>query len=70
MNFTIVKTNEANFNTEVINQSAIKPILVYFYAPWCSHCQKFTPELQRIAFEYNLVLAKVNVDQNLRNVEC
>lgn len=64
MSFSIIEANEANFNTEVINQSATKPVLVYFYAPWCSHCQKFTPELERIASEYNLVLAKVNVDQN------
>ena len=64
MNFTIVETNEANFNTKVINQSATKPVLAYFYAPWCPHCQEFTPELETIASEYNLVLAKVNVDQN------
>ena len=64
MNFSLVETNEANFNTEVINQSATKPVLVYFYAPWCPHCQELTPRLERIASEYNLVLAKVNVDQN------
>ena len=64
MNFSVVETNEINFTTEVINQSATKPVLVYFYAPWCPHCQEFTPELETIASEYNLVLAKVNVDQN------
>ena len=65
MNFSVVEVNETNFNNEVINQSTTKPVLVYFYAPWCPHCQELTPRLETVASEYNLVLAKVNVDQNL-----
>ena len=64
MTFSLVETNEANFNNEVINQSTTKPVLVYFYAPWCPHCQELTPRLETVASEYNLVLAKVNVEQN------
>lgn len=64
MTFSLVEANEINFNTEVINQSATKPVLVYFYATWCPHCQELTPRLERIASEYSLILAKVNVDQN------
>lgn len=64
MNFSLIETNEANFTTEVIDQSANNSVLVYFYADWCSFCQELTPRLERISSEYNLVLAKVNVDQN------
>jgi len=42
--------------------------LVEFYAPWCGHCKKLTPEYEALAtklvgFE-NLMIAKVDSTEN------
>jgi protein disulfide-isomerase A6 len=36
-----------NFNKEVVNSADIW--IVEFYAPWCGHCQKLTPEWEKAA---------------------
>ena len=45
-------------------------ILVMFYAPWCGHCKRFEPELEKAAAvlrKENLIVAKVDatVEKNL-----
>uniref|UniRef100_A0A0K8R8T2 Thioredoxin domain-containing protein n=1 Tax=Ixodes ricinus TaxID=34613 RepID=A0A0K8R8T2_IXORI len=47
--------------TPTIN--AAKIILVYFYAPWCGHCRRMSPEFERAARrlkDYGIPLAKVD----------
>lgn len=61
---SFVEVNTENFQTEVLNNSAQTPSLVYFYAPWCIFCQQLTPVLEELSPQYELVLAKVNVDDN------
>ncbi len=36
-----------NFNKEVVNTDDIW--IVEFYAPWCGHCQRLTPEWEKAA---------------------
>jgi len=41
-----------------------KPILIDFWAPWCSYCRRIGPAYEKIAeqYEQQLVVAKVNID--------
>ena len=57
-NITVL--TEANFDKAL---EKYEHILVMFYAPWCGHCKKFGPELERAAAvlrKENLIVAKVD----------
>ena len=43
-----------------------KPVLVDFWAPWCTYCRKITDAYDRIAEEYagKIQVVKVNIDDN------
>jgi len=42
------------------------PVIVDFWAPWCTPCKMVAPILDKIAKEYagKLIVAKVNTDEN------
>ena len=41
-----------------------KPVLVDFWAPWCTYCRRINPALDRIADSRDDVLVvKVNIDE-------
>jgi len=48
---------------EAVNQSR-NPVLVDFWAPWCTYCRRIEPAYERVAEQYagSLVVAKVNID--------
>ena len=56
-----------NINTERDQEllKADKPLLVDFWAPWCSYCRRIGPAYDRIAqqFEENLNIVKINIDE-------
>lgn len=41
------------------------PVLVDFWAPWCTYCRRIDPAYEKIAEQYEgtLVVAKVNIDE-------
>jgi len=45
----VVTLTDANFEKEVLNTKDI--VLVEFYAPWCGHCKRLTPEWAKAATE-------------------
>jgi thioredoxin 1 len=42
-----------------------KPVLLDFWAPWCSYCRRIESAYERIAQKYGerIVVAKVNIDE-------
>ena len=42
-----------------------KPVLVDFWAPWCTYCRRIGPAYDKIAQQYadTLVVGKINIDE-------
>ena len=64
MNDQIVHTTDAAFDTDVVKAS--QPVLLDFWAEWCSPCKMIAPILDAIANDYKdrLRVVKLNIDEN------
>lgn len=62
----MIEITDGNFETEVLKSSV--PVLVDFWAPWCSPCRAIAPVVEELAREYQgkLKVGKMNVDDNER----
>ena len=66
MSDNIIEVTSDNFVEKVIKGSEELPVIVDFWAPWCSPCKQLTPIIENAvrAFSDKLKLAKVNIDEN------
>ena len=62
---SIINTTMETFQNDVIQQSAVRPVIVDFWADWCGPCKQFIPILEKLTTEAKgaFCLVKVNVDQ-------
>ncbi|NP_001086643.1 protein disulfide isomerase family A member 6 L homeolog precursor [Xenopus laevis] len=60
----VIELTPSNFNKEVIQSDSLW--LVEFYAPWCGHCQRLTPDWKKAATALKGVVkvGAVNADQH------
>jgi thioredoxin 1 len=59
-----IVVSDAEFENRVLESTV--PVIVDFWAPWCTPCKMIAPILENIAQEYDgkLIVAKVNTDEN------
>ncbi len=58
-----------SFEQEVVK--AKLPVLVDFWAPWCSHCKTIAPVVEDLSQEYagRLKVVKLNTDENRKTAQ-
>ena len=59
-----IHINEENFNEVVFNTNL--PIILDFYADWCSPCKMFAPVLEELADDLDgkAIVAQMNIDES------
>jgi len=60
---SVLHLTDSNFNSEVTNSK--EPVLVDFWAEWCSPCKRIAPVIEELSKEYKgkVKIAKLNVDE-------
>ncbi len=60
---------DQNFEEEVMKSTT--PVVVDFWAPWCTPCRIVTPIIHELAHEYTgkVKVLKMNVDENPKTAE-
>ena len=60
----VKEVSDSSFESDVLGSS--KPVLVDFWAQWCTPCRMLAPTVEAVAQQYNqtATVVKLNVDDN------
>ena len=60
-----MEMNRKQFEQKVMEE---QPVLVEFWAPWCSYCRRIGPALEKVSRQYagKVTVGKVNIDEEPR----
>jgi thioredoxin 1 len=63
--------NDTNFQSEVIEASKAKPVLVDFFAAWCAPCKMQGPIVDQVAGEIGdkAAVGKLNTDEAMQTAQ-
>lgn len=61
----VITATALNFQTDVLEASFQRPVLIDFWADWCAPCRMLMPVLAKLAGDYGgrFLLAKVNTEE-------
>jgi putative thioredoxin len=59
-----IEVDSTNFDSDVIEKSYLNTVILDFYALWCGPCKLVKPMLEKLAGEYNFILAKIDIDKS------
>ena len=59
----------ADFKTKVIDESANRPVLVDFWAPWCEPCKQLSPILEAAVAAANGSVKLVKSEESITHFE-
>lgn len=57
-----IDINKAQFDQLALDNT---PVLIDYWAPWCSYCRRIAPAYEKIAEQYgdSMTVAKINIDE-------
>lgn len=69
MSDIIRNVTDGDFKAEVLEASKAQPVMVDFWAEWCTPCRVLAPTVEEIARENagKLKVVKMNVDENINS---
>jgi thioredoxin 1 len=65
----VIAVSDSDFEQKVLKSE--KPVLVDFWAAWCTPCRLSEPVIEEMSSAYNgkVIFAKLNVDENIQTTQ-
>ncbi len=62
----VIDGTDQSFQTDVLQESLQRPVIVDFWAPWCGPCKTLQPALEQAVMKTGgkVRLVKINIDEN------
>jgi len=60
----IIEVDEKNYEEEILKSR--RPVVAYFWAPWCKFCSTMTPRFEKLVdnFKGNVKFCRIDIEKN------